>query len=118
METKFELKMTALAKKNGLPLVWQDMTFGHRRACISCGSRDEFRFALALARKLKGVWTDCWFCSDGGVFESYVYVMDADKHRRFQDEVKREQDRVEDWWQRYHVADEDTRRLMACGAIE
>lgn len=118
METKFELKMTAFAKKNGLLLSWQDMVFGHRRACISCGSRNEFQLAMTLAKKLKGVWTDYWFCSDGGVFESYVYAMDADEHRRFLEEAKREQDRVEDWWQRYHAADTDTRRLMACGAIE
>ena len=31
--------------------------------------------------------------------------------------LKEEADRLEDWWQRYHVADEETRRLMACGAI-
>ena len=24
---------------------------------------------------------------------------------------------IEEWWQRYHNADENTRRLMACGAI-
>ncbi len=35
---------------------------------------------------------------------------------------KEEQEKINaahwDWWNRYHNADEETRRLMACGAIE
>ena len=53
----------------------------------------------------------------GGVFEGVVYAMDAADKAELDRICNEERARVEDWWQRYHVADDETRRLMACGAI-
>ena len=60
---------------------------------------------------------DRWYCAEGGVFEGSVYAMDAADHAELVRLMNEEAARLEDWWQRYHVADEETRRLMACGAI-
>ena len=51
-------------------------------------------------------------------FEAYLYVMPLEDYTQLKAKSKVEQDKLEDWWQRYHNADAETRRLMACGAIE
>ena len=44
--------------------------------------------------------------------------MDWKDREGFEREQEKERKRLEDWWMRYHLADAETRRLMACGEIE
>lgn len=48
----------------------------------------------------------------------YKIKMDAAAHDELMQKVREANRRVNEWWERYHVADAETRRLMACGAIE
>lgn len=117
MATKFESRIALVAKKHGLQMVWQDIKFGYRRARFSCESYEEMNAILDLLHKIEGVWTDSW-CRFEGEFEGYVYAMNRNDRKQFESEQMKEQARVEDWWMRYHVADKETRRLMACGEIK
>lgn len=117
MATKFEQRMALLAKKNGLKLDWQGLQLGYRRARFTCDSHEELMAVLNLVRKMRDVHTEIWSCHEG-VFEGYVYAMDVGEFREMSKQQEAERQRVEDWWQRYHIADAETRRLMACGAIQ
>ena len=114
---KFEQRMALFARKHGLHLTWQDVKFGYRRARFICESREEMTAILNLLWHTQGIWTDYWCCFEGE-FEGYVYAMDRKDRENFEREQEKERNRLEDWWLRYHLADADTRRLMACGEIE
>lgn len=113
----FEERMALVAKKNGFELKWQPLRFGFKRARIRCGSFEEMSAIEYILSTMSGIAVDRWFCSDGGAFEGAVYVMVADEKAKLDKQLAEEWNRVEDWWQRYHTADEETRRLMACGTI-
>ena len=117
MATNFEQRMSLLAKRHGLHLTWQDIKFGYRRARFICDSREEQAALLNLLWHAKGVWVDFWACY-AGEFEGYVYAMDRKERDAFEGEREKETRRVEEWWLRYHMADAEIRRLMACGEIE
>ena len=91
--------------------------FGYKRAKISCHSWAEYTAVEAALRRNKSLRVDYWVCFDGE-FEAYLYVMPLEDYTQLKAKSKVEQDKLEDWWQRYHNADAETRRLMACGAIE
>lgn len=114
---KFEQKMVLLARKYGLHLTWQDIKYGYRRARFICGSYEELTALLHLLWERGGVWVDYWVCFEGE-FEGYVYAMDQKDRVCFEREREKEMKRVEEWWIRYHFADAETRRMMACGEIE
>lgn len=116
MATKFEMRMYRFAKKHNLALEWQDMKFGYRRASIPCESDLEFHTVQGLVQKMKNVKVEIWACYEGQ-FEGYVYAMDEAEWLEMSQKQEEEMGRLEDWWQRYHNADGEARRLMACGAI-
>lgn len=114
---EFGQRMALLSRKHSLQLNWQEVKFGYRRARFTCESHEELKAILNLLRKIGGIWTDFWCCFEGE-FEGYVYAMDRNDWNGLEEKRKKERDRVEEWWMRYHLADEETRRLMACGKIE
>lgn len=113
----FEERMALTAKKNGFELIWQPLKFGFQRAVFNCDSFGEMTGIERILGNMTGVAIDRWLCTDGGVFEGVVYAMDANEKEELDRKLTEEWNRLEDWWQRYHVADDETRRLMACGAI-
>lgn len=117
MNEKTESKLVLIAKKYGLHLTWQALRFGYKRAVITCESNEEYMAVRELMLRYKGFHVSFWAVFEGE-FEGEVYVMDKKDHDDLQGLIDKEMARVEDWWQRYHVADTETRRLMACGAIE
>lgn len=46
-----------------------------------------------------------------------VYVMDSVAIAPYESAEDKKIERANNWWIRYHNADEETRRLMSCGAI-
>lgn len=117
MNQKFENKMTLMARRYGLHLTWQDVKFGYRRARFTCNTHEELSAILDLLWHTRGIWVDFWSCYEGE-FEGYVYAMAQEDRASFEREREKERKRIEDWWLRYHLADAETRRLMACGEIE
>lgn len=110
-------RIALTAKRHGLIVMWQQLKFGFKRAAFDCGSYEEMYAVEKIFGGMNGVSVHSWHCSDGGFFEGRVYAMDAADHAELERLSAEESARIEDWWQRYHVADEETRRLMACGAI-
>jgi hypothetical protein len=117
MNEKFEARAMLVARKHGYPMEWQDLRFGFKRAVIECSSYEDIYAVEYLFRKMKDTWVEHWACSIG-TFSGCVYIMDAADHEELERLQKEDQQRLEDWWTRYHFADKETRRLMACGAIQ
>lgn len=117
MNEKFAAKAILMARKHGYGIKWQNLRFGFARAVIDCNSYEEIYAVEYLFSKIKDVWIEHWACSIGE-FSGCVYVMDAADHEELERLQKEDQQRLEDWWTRYHFADKETRRLMACGAIQ
>lgn len=103
--------------KNRLDHEWQMLKFGFERAVVPVGDRRQLSLVLEMAEALKGVAVSYWECGIG-TFSGYVYLMaqedDAELKRLLDEGVSQSWD----WWNRYRVADEEVRSLMACGAIE
>lgn len=113
---RFEESMALTAKKYGLRLEWRRIKFGYRQAKIACDSNEELSAVMRILGNMKKVWVSSWACHSGE-FEGYVYAMDQSDHDEFESKREAERQRLEDWWMRYHLADTETRRLMACGKI-
>jgi len=113
----FEQRIERFCRRENLSLEWQDCKHGLRRARIETNSFSETDAIRNAIKKMKDVHVDSWTCGAGS-FEGYVYVTDAAEQRRADNAQWIETERLESWWQRYHVADAETRRLMACGAIQ
>ncbi len=117
MQENFEHKLTSFAKRHNLILEWQPLKFGYKRAKIHCHSHSELNAVAAKLRRAKNVdVTGTWFCSVGE-FEGYVFAMEPQEKADYEAKAKEEQARLDDWWLRYHSADTQTKRLMACGAL-
>lgn len=112
----FDLTMKRMSKKHGFDFTMQELQFDARRAVIPCESWNELDCIRNVLRRVKSFEVTDWKRFEG-VFEGYVFVMDAAEAEQLRAEQKAERARLEDWWQRYHDADAETRRLMACGAI-
>ena len=112
----FDERVVLMAKKYGLNVKWQQLKYGFKRAAFTCGSYEEMYAIESLFTRMKDVVCEQWCCSLGE-FDGRVYVMDAADHEELENQCAAERMRVEDWWERYHDADEETRRLMACGVI-
>lgn len=114
----FEGYIRKFARDNNVEYEWQMLKFGYKRAVISCESWSEYEFILYTLMRRKGIHVHSWRCSDGGVFEGRVYVMTEEDYDGWKAAEKEEQRRLDDWWQRLANADEETQRLMRCGAID
>ena len=113
----FDERIALRAKRFGLTVKWQQLKFGFKRAVFDCGSYEEMYAIEKIVDGMPDTHCHRWHCSDGGYFEGRVYAMDAADNAELERLLAEESAHIEDWWQRYHVADDETRRLMACGAI-
>lgn len=116
-ELNFDERIALLAKRNGLTVTWQQLKYGLKRAAFDCDSYEEMYAVENLLQRMGGAVLEHWYCGEG-IFEGRVYAMDAADYAELQKQQREDPARLENWWQRYHDADAETRRLMACGAIE
>ncbi len=115
-EMPFDQRIALVAKKHGLKPRWQQLKYGLKRAVFDCDSYEEMYAVETIFGRMKGIVCEHWSCSEG-IFEGRVYAMDSGEQEELERQSTAEMAAVEDWWQRYHAADEETRRLMACGAL-
>ena len=119
MQMTSENRLFLMCRRNGFNSpVEERLEFGYRRFRIDTRSYEEtsaVRYLLSRSRDFSIVRV--WKCSGGGFFEGCVYVMETKDYTEYTSKMDEKMAQIEDWWQRYHVADEETRRLMACGAI-
>jgi len=113
---KCEQKVALLCKKYNIGYKAQPMRYGYERLEIYV---DNYALLNALNEeflKIRGVSVDS-VAFFPGKFTGWLYITDKGDMEKMEKLIKNEMDRVEDWWNRYNAADEDTRRLMACGEI-
>ena len=113
----FELTLNKMAKKHGFDFYYQDLKFDTRRAVIKCESWNQLSYIKDAFNRVSGVKIDSCTITGGGVFDGYVYVMTAEESDRLKTEMAAESKTLNDWWERYHIADAETKRLMACGSV-
>ena len=111
-----ELTLNKMAKKHGFEYSWQQTAFDTRRAIIPCESWNQLEYIRNIFKRINGIKIEDWKCFEG-VFEGYVYVMTTEDFDRLKIETSAEMKRHWDWWERYNIADAETKRLMACGEI-
>ena len=92
------------------------MMFSAKRLLTSTTGFAKMYAVETILGRMKGIVCEHWSCSEG-IFEGRVYAMDSGEQEELERQSTAEMAAVEDWWQRYHAADEETRRLMACGAL-
>ena len=77
-----------------------------------------YQAAIDRFRKMAGVSVaankTCVFKVSGASF----LVMDTKDYLELMEKQQKEKQQHDEWWERYHAADAETRRLMACGAIQ
>jgi hypothetical protein len=112
----FELTLNKMSRNHGFDFTMQPMAYDTCRAVIPVGSWNQLNYIQNAFARIKGIKTDSWKCFDG-CFEGYVYVMESSEYDRYRAESDAESARNWNWWERYNIADAETRRLMACGAI-
>ena len=115
----FEQRIMVVCGRNGFEApVAEALEFGYTRYRVSAQSYSQLSTVRTVFEKMKGVAiVRTWLNSDGGVFEGYVWVMDSESAVAYKERMDRKFTELDRWWQRYHEADEHTRRLMACGAV-
>ena len=113
----FELTLNKMAKKHGFEFNWQELKYDTRRAVIHCDSWNQLSYIKNAFSRVSGIRVDDCVIFGGGVVDGYIYIMTAEESDRLKAEMNAESKACRDWWKRYHDADEETRRLMACGAI-
>lgn len=110
-------KVTLACKRNNLDVSFRCLKYGYERAEISCDSFREMQAVEAYFRRVKGLHITHWYVSSDRAFEGRVYIIGQDDYKALTENQAAEKARLENWWMRYHKADAETRRLMACGAI-
>lgn len=118
-KTKTIRKLLAYCEKIEQPAVVQKLTFGYERVFMDfMDNREGFYEMCKWLDKHKSLWyqTGCPY-SPLHEFNGHIFVMPVKERDEWMTLCKQDQERLDDWWRRYHAADEETRRLMACGAI-
>lgn len=115
--TKTFMRCTAQKYLAGLEM--QKLKFGFERAVLTFHCRKTMELALRGLEQNKHLAIINWSIHpDGANFEGRILLMFRIDRDAFELAQKMEQEKVEDWWKRYHAADIRTKRLMACGAIQ
>lgn len=91
--------------------------FGYEYVAVSCNNRFEREVVLDVVRGIKGAMIETFF---PGVHDSIgvVKVHDGKAYSETRKQIDAEMKAVENWWQRYHNADDETKKLMACGKVQ
>ncbi len=106
--------MTALQfiRKHDLQSIsdFQKLHNDFSRHAIRCRDYAEYDFISRHARNNK-VYAGSHFHA------KTVYVMDKGSFEKWKEAERKDLERVNNWWERWHNADDETRRLMSCGVI-
>ena len=94
----------------------ENYPYNTRRAIIECESINRFSYLRSILWNTKGIKVDYWYVTDG-YFEGRIYVMTNEDSEHAEAETKKELERNWNWWMRYNNANDETRKLMACGTI-
>lgn len=111
-------KLLDYCEENKILATVQKLTFGYERVLLDFyDNRDGFWAMCRWLDKKKSLHfeTSCPYYPKH--FVGYIKVMPAKERDQWMNLCRQDADRLDDWWRRYHAADKETRRLMACGTI-
>lgn len=100
--TTAEKKICSFCARHSLSYEWQALRCNGRRAVLESTDRNQHAALLAAARRLKGIRIKDWTCSDGGVWEGYIFLQDAADGARIDAILAAEYERNKNWCQVYH----------------
>lgn len=89
----------------------QELEFGFKRVAVSAESYDEYGLVFNTARKAD-------IFAGSHLNTKTIYLMEPEDRLQYDEQLAERQAALDKWWEKYHQEDEETRRLMACGAIE
>lgn len=95
----------------------ENYPYNTQRAIIKCEDINRFLYLRSMLWNTKGIKVDYWYVTDN-FFEGRIYVMTCEDFEHKEVERKKELERNWNWWTRYNNANVETKKLMACGAIE
>lgn len=98
-------------------LSFEPVRFKGLRAILRFDDYPLFKAAIAATTQYKACFAE-HFHYLPGEFEGYIYLYDAAEYQKIQEKLNEEKNSIESWWQRYHAADEATKRKMSCGEIK
>lgn len=111
-----EGRMMNFAKKYNLSVMFRSLKFGFVRAEFDFEDEAQMEMAKKHLRRMKNLHVvDKKYYHVG--FSGYIHVMLHSDYLSLADKLQAQQESNEAWWQRFHTADPDTRRRMACGEI-
>jgi hypothetical protein len=112
-----ELTLNKLSKKHNFDFTLESLQYNTQRAVIPCSSYNTLCYIESVLRHVKNFRIDNWTAFDG-IFEGYIYVMTNDEYEILKTNNNKQMEDHWNWWERYNKADAETKRLMACGAIQ
>lgn len=115
----FDRRVVALAKKNGLQLERVRYRYGFDAWRISYDNALERDFIAAAFARLRGMDIEETRRVSPANYEWFGHfdIMDPEARAEFTAISDAENAALENWWTRYHAADDQTQGLMRCGAI-
>ena len=116
MNSRTKSRIEKFAATHGCTVEWQALKFGYTRALLICNSYEQYVSVRTAAQKMDGVSCD-YSHVHSRIFEGRLYLMPAADKDALDILLAQEKKVCDDWWQRYHLADTNTRKLMACGAV-
>lgn len=114
--TEFERKIQRFSKSRQRSHTWRTLRFGYRQAVYTFDDYDSFSETWNATHRLKGVSVGK-SCHFQGEFDGTIFIMDSQDAAELNRKLREEQEKCENWWKRYHAADETTKAQMRCGAI-
>lgn len=117
MDAKFRKRIESFCKRNGYPFYWQQMEFDFERAVLTF--TDSKVYTQAQSRTQRNITeAHIEFRSHSyGAFDAAIYIMPKEDFETLHTKTIAKLKLSDDWWHRYRNADEETRKLMACGKI-
>lgn len=112
MDDKYRKKICNFCRKRGYRLQWQKLRFGYERAVLSFSDSKTYTEAQSAVCKLPETHPS-WACHFEGQFDGVIYLMYAPDYHALAGKLETERVMNEQWWRKYHDADEQTRRKMA-----
>lgn len=115
----FDKKVISLAKKNGLQLQRVRYRYGFNVWRIYYENALDRDFIAAVFSRLRGADINESRRVSPANYDLFGHfdIMDFEARAEFTAIFDAENAALENWWMRYHEADEKTRELMRCGAI-
>lgn len=112
-------KLIAFCKKKNILATVQELTFGYERVVLDFTDDIDGFYEMCrwLDRKKRSLTYSTEVPYSPKHFIGWIFVMPLKERGEWMSLCTQDQKRLDDWWRRYRAADDETRRLMACGAI-